>query len=71
MLYATDFNDEDVYDLQRLIDLISNYNPVIHCLHINFDADHSADIEKNGILKITFQRKELLWEANFQSYRRC
>jgi len=59
MLYATDFNDEDVYDLQRLIDLLVNYNPVIHCVHINFDADHAADIEKMEALKSHFREKTL------------
>lgn len=59
MLYATDFDDEDVYDLQRLIDLLVNYNPVIHCLHINFDDDEKADIEKMDALKSHFREKTL------------
>jgi len=66
MLYATDFNDEDVYDFQRLIDLISNYNPVIHCLHINFDADHSADIEKMESLKSHFREKSYYGKLIFK-----
>lgn len=57
MLYATDFNDEDIYDLQRLIDLLVNYNPVIHCVHINFDDDHAADETKMEALKSHFREK--------------
>jgi nucleotide-binding universal stress UspA family protein len=57
LLYATDFNDEDIYDLQRLIDLLVNYNPVIHCLHINLDDDHAADESKMEILKSHFREK--------------
>lgn len=57
LLYATDFNDEDIYDLQRLIDLLVNYNPVIHCVHINFDDDHAADESKMEMLKSHFREK--------------
>lgn len=59
MLYATDFDGEDVYDLQRLIDLLINYNPVIHCVHFNFDNDHGADEQKMDALKSHFREKTL------------
>lgn len=59
MLYATNFNDEDIYDLQRLIDLLVNYNPLIHCVHINFDAEHGADLEKMEALKSHFREKTI------------
>lgn len=55
MLYATDFNDEDFKDLERLISLLSDYNPKIHCVHINVDRDRIADESKMNVLKSHFE----------------
>lgn len=51
ILYATDFNDEDRFDLERLIELLSGYNPVIHCVHVDKDNDTGAVKEKMESLK--------------------
>ncbi|MFP4469630.1 MAG: universal stress protein [Bacteroidales bacterium] len=57
MLYATDFNDEDVKDISKLIDLLSDYDPVIHCVHINIDKDRIADESKMNVLKSHFKEQ--------------
>lgn len=54
LMYATDFNDEDVKDLEKLIDLLVNYQPVIHCVHINMDKDRLTDESKMNALKKHF-----------------
>lgn len=54
ILYATDFNDENVRDIQRLIDLVNDYNPVIHCVHVNLEKDSGADMEKMEQLRNHF-----------------
>ncbi len=56
MLYATDFNDEDVKDIEKLIDLVQYYKPMIHCVHINIDSDRIADESKMTVLKEHFQK---------------
>jgi nucleotide-binding universal stress UspA family protein len=59
MMYATNFNDEDFTDLQKLFDLLITYKPVIHCVHINIDRDRLTDESKMAALKKHFQQKML------------
>ncbi len=54
MMYATNFNDEDTDDIHRLISLLVDYKPKIHCVHINIDKDKITDDEKMGKLKVHF-----------------
>lgn len=49
ILYAIDFNDEDRRDLEKLIDLLSSYKPMIHCLHVdiaNNDQEMSRKLDQ-------------------------
>jgi hypothetical protein len=57
LMYATNFNDEDFTDLQKLFDLLVTYKPVIHCVHINIDRDRLTDETKMESLKKHFQEK--------------
>ncbi len=54
ILYATDFNDEDRFDLERLIELLSSYNPVIHCVHVDKENESEKVNEKLVGLKSYF-----------------
>lgn len=62
ILYATDFNDEDRRDLERLIDLLSNYKPVIHCLHVDTEDNEKEMSRKLDKLKSYF-------DLNYQTTR--
>jgi nucleotide-binding universal stress UspA family protein len=55
VLYATGFNNEDADALQKLINLVSGYNPVIHCIHVDVDGDTELDMEKMQVLEANFQ----------------
>lgn len=57
MMYATNFNDEDFTDLQKLFSLLVTYKPVIHCVHINIDRDRMTDETKMAALKKHFENK--------------
>ncbi len=57
LMYATDFNDEDTHDLDKLFGLLKTYNPVIHCVHVNVDGDQLADAAKMPALKEHFSEK--------------
>jgi len=59
MLYLTDFNDERVYDLQRLIELLVNYNIQSSIVYINFENDNGADQEKMDGLMSHFREKTM------------
>jgi nucleotide-binding universal stress UspA family protein len=54
---ATDFNDEDTRDLDKLFGLLKAFNPVVHCVHVNVDGDHLADEAKMLALKEHFTEK--------------
>lgn len=54
ILYATDFDQSDRRDLERLIDLLSNYKPMIHCLHIDTDENEKDASQKLDNLKSYF-----------------
>jgi nucleotide-binding universal stress UspA family protein len=55
VMYASGFKDEDDKALQKLINLVSGYNPVIHCIHIDVDGDTDVDIKKMKALETIFQ----------------
>jgi nucleotide-binding universal stress UspA family protein len=55
VMYASGFKDEDDEALQKLINLVSGYNPVIHCIHIDVDGDTDVDIKKMKALETIFQ----------------
>ncbi len=57
LMYATNFNDEDFTDLQKLFSLLVTYKPVIHCVHINIDRDRITDESKMAALKKHFENK--------------
>jgi len=57
LMYATDFNDEDTRDLDKLFGLLKAYNPIIHCVHVNVDGDQLADEAKMHALKKHFTDK--------------
>jgi nucleotide-binding universal stress UspA family protein len=57
MMYATDFSDEDMKDLDKLFGFLVSYQPMVHCLHVNVDGDHLADEAKMNSLKVHFNEK--------------
>ena len=57
MIYATDFNDEDIKDLDVLFGFLVAYHPMVHCVHVNVDGDRLADEEKMEALKSHFSAK--------------
>jgi len=57
VLYATDLKGEDIHALQTLIELVSNYKPVIHCIHVDVDNDPSPDRSKMDELKTKFSKE--------------
>jgi nucleotide-binding universal stress UspA family protein len=66
ILYATDFNDEDLKDIERLIDLLSSYKPMIHCLHVdteNREAEVSKKLDKlKSYFDLHFQQTKIKFE---------
>lgn len=54
IVYATDFDEGDTEDLQILIDLVSNYKPIIHCIHVNINNENDADESELEELKSHF-----------------
>lgn len=57
VLYATDFNDEDKDDIVKLIELTSNYKPVIHCIHVDIDNKLDENLSKMNDLKSNFKEQ--------------
>ena len=57
MMYATDFNDEDIKDLNKLFGFLITYHPVVHCVHVNVDGNHFANESKMNALKDHFDEK--------------
>ncbi len=65
ILYATDFNDEDKHDLEKLIDLLNSYDPLIHCVHIATEKKTGNEDEKMNTLKTYFDSKFKNNKINF------
>jgi nucleotide-binding universal stress UspA family protein len=57
LMYATDFNDENIGDISKLFGLLAAYNPIIHCIHVNVDGDRQADEEKMYSIQKHFNKK--------------
>ncbi len=57
LMYATDFNDEDTGDLDKLFGFFKTYDPVIHCVHVNIDGDRQAEEAKMDTLIKHFGEK--------------
>jgi hypothetical protein len=48
ILYATDYNQEDIGTLKRLIELVGKFLPAITALHITEDVDFEEKLKKEG-----------------------
>lgn len=59
ILYATDFADEDKSHLEKLIDLLSGYQPVIHCIHVDTDSKSKEIKDKMNLLRVYFTKKRM------------
>nr|NQU92289.1 universal stress protein [Bacteroidota bacterium] len=57
LMYASNFNDEDVEDMEKLFDFIQAYNPIVHCVHINIDKDRLTDESRMAALTNHFREK--------------
>jgi len=57
VLYATDLKGDDINALQTLIELVSNYKPVVHCIHIDVDNDPKPDRSKMDQLRSQFSNE--------------
>jgi len=54
VLYATDLKGDDTAGLNTLIDLVSNYNPVIHCIHVDMENDPESGRARMEALRSDF-----------------
>ncbi|OQX77560.1 MAG: hypothetical protein B6D64_08100 [Bacteroidetes bacterium 4484_276] len=66
MMYATDFNDEDIKDINKLFGFLIAYHPVVHCVHVNAGGDHLAGESKMNALKNHFDEKMLSGKLIFR-----
>ncbi|MCF8365155.1 MAG: universal stress protein [Bacteroidales bacterium] len=55
VVYATDLKGDDFEYLSTLIDLVSNYKPVIHCIHVDLDYEPEAGKNKMNALMQHFR----------------
>ena len=65
ILYATNFNDNDNRDMEKLIDLLAGYNPSIHCVHIATEKKSGNENEKMIALKTYYDSKFNNTDINF------
>lgn len=56
IIYATDYKEEDIVGLKKLITLTQHYSPVINVLHITNSVDFEEKVKKAGFLKILQKR---------------
>ncbi len=57
VLYATDLRGDDINALQTLVELVSNYKPVVHCIHVDVDNDPLPDRSKMDQLQSQFSNE--------------
>jgi nucleotide-binding universal stress UspA family protein len=57
VMYATGFKTEDAEALQKLINLVSGYNPTIHCVHIDLDDNTDEDRHRMNVFETNFKEK--------------
>ncbi len=58
IIYATDYQEEDMDTLKRLVDLTSGFSPHIHALHITHNADFELKIRRAGFQKMLERETE-------------
>ncbi len=52
IIYATDYHEEDLTTIQRLIELTAGFKPNIHALHVTADPDFENRIKNVGFQKM-------------------
>ena len=52
IVYATDYHEEDIPTLRRLVDLTRSFSPEIEALHITDDIDFDEKVKKAGFQKM-------------------
>lgn len=57
ILYATNFDESDFQTIRKLMSLIRPFNLMIHCIHIDFDAEDIWDKVKMDQIKHHFQKE--------------
>ncbi|MFO7656648.1 MAG: universal stress protein [Bacteroidales bacterium] len=56
IVYATDYKEEDIYGLKKLIALTHQFSPVITALHITDSVDFEEKVKKAGFLELLKNR---------------
>jgi nucleotide-binding universal stress UspA family protein len=56
IVYATDYHEEDIRTLQRLIDLTGSFSPEIEALHITDSIDFDEKVKKEGFQKMLVKK---------------
>ncbi len=52
IVYATDYKEEDINGLKKLIDLTKSFSPDIDVLHVTDSADFEKKVKRTGFLEI-------------------
>jgi len=52
IIYATDYKEEDITGLKRLIELVRSFSPGINALHITNSVDFEEKVKKAGFLEV-------------------
>lgn len=52
IIYATDYKEEDITGIKKLIALMRHFSPVINVLHITDSVDFEVKVKKAGFLEI-------------------
>ncbi len=58
IVYATDYNEEDISTLKKLIGLTNKYSPNITALHVTDSSDFEEKVKKNGFLQMVQTKTE-------------
>jgi len=56
IIYATDYNEEDIITLKNLIELAKPYDPEIKALHISNDDEFEKKLKSEGFAKILSEK---------------
>ena len=63
--YATDVTDADPYQIWKMAQLLSPFNPIIHCVHFNMSGDMDKDHEKMEQMQAFFTSRSPSLQMKF------
>lgn len=58
IVYATDYQHEDVTSIQQLTVIMRNFNPFIHAVHITENKDFEERVKKEGFIRILREKTD-------------